>query len=78
MKRFFFHVHDDALALDDEGRDLANLGTAIKEAEKGARELMCDQMRSGYLDLSHFIAIEDERQCEVGRVVFSDVVTIKS
>ena len=60
MPRFFFHVYDDIVALDDEGVDLPDAETARAAALSGARGMICDQVKKGLLNLSHRIEVEDE------------------
>ena len=42
MPRFFFHVHDNTLAHDAVGSELADLAAAKCEAVKYAETLICD------------------------------------
>ena len=67
MPRFFFHVHDDVIARDDEGSELPDLEAARRYAIKGARELACEQIKSGKLSLHHRLEVEDEQ----GRTVLT-------
>ena len=60
MPRFFFHVYDDVVALDEEGCELPDLEAVRQRAIEGARELACEQIRKGKLTLHHRIEVEDE------------------
>jgi hypothetical protein len=60
MSRFFFHVYDDAVALDDEGAELPDIEAVRARALAGARDLACEQLRKGKLNLRHRIEVEDE------------------
>ena len=75
--RYFFHVHDDLTAIDEEGADLPDPAAAKYYALAAARELICDEIRSGRVNLDHMIKIEDENGVHVGTIRFSDAVQIQ-
>jgi hypothetical protein len=77
VQRYFFHVYDDVIAEDEEGTELPNLAAARLKALIGARDLMCEQLRHGYLVLSHWIDVTDEKGETVLTVTFRDAVDIK-
>jgi hypothetical protein len=77
VPQYFFHVYDDIVAHDAEGLNLPNLDAARLEALRGARELMCDQVRHGYIVRSHWIDVVDERGEKVLTVSFKDAVDVK-
>ena len=77
MPRYFFHIYDDIVMKDDEGLELADAEAARDQALKGAREMMCEQMRQGRLSLHHRIEIEDEAGAIVLRLGFGEAVTIE-
>lgn len=77
MPRFFFHIYDDGVARDDEGRVYPDLEAAKGEAIKGARELMCEELRKGSLTLSHRIEVEDEDGNVVATIAFRELVRIE-
>ena len=61
MPRFFFHVYDDYVALDDEGAELPSVAEAREAAVRAARELATEEIRAkGKLTLKHRIDVEDE------------------
>lgn len=78
MPRFFFHVYDDDVAYDDEGRDFPDAEAAKREAIKGACELMCEQLRKGSLALNHRVVVEDEAGNPVATMRFGELVNIES
>jgi hypothetical protein len=78
MPRFYFNLHDDVVAIDDEGRELADVGVARTEAIAAARELICEQVREGRLDLRHRIEVEDEDRRPVLTLPFSAVLEIEA
>lgn len=77
MPRFFFHLHDDGVAHDDEGRELADIEAAKREGIKGGRELMCEQLRNGSLVLNHLIEVEDESGNTVATIPFRELVRVE-
>ncbi|MBA2771457.1 MAG: hypothetical protein M3428_00600 [Pseudomonadota bacterium] len=78
MPRFFFHIYDDGIARDADGRDFPDAEAAKREAIKGARELMCEQVREGRLALNHRVEIEDDTGNRVATLRFGDLVQIES
>jgi hypothetical protein len=70
-------VYDDIIAQDEEGEELPNFAAARLNALKGARELIAEQVRHGYIVLSHWIDVVDEQGDAVLTVTFKDAVDIK-
>jgi hypothetical protein len=66
VPRFYFHIFDDVVCRDDEGRDLTDIGAARAAARDGAIELMSSEIRGGHLILEHRIEVENE----AGEIVF--------
>lgn len=77
MTRFFFHVFDHAVAIDDDGLELADERAARAAAVAGAREMACEQIRTGHLRLDHRIEITDETGNLVATLPFRDAFTIE-
>jgi hypothetical protein len=77
MPRFFFHVHDEADFIDEEGIELADAEAARAAALAGARALMCDQVKLGQLNLHHRIEVEDEAGGAVLSLTFAEAVEIE-
>ncbi len=77
VPRYFFHVYDDVIAEDEEGAELPNLAAARLNALRGARELIADQVRRGYMVRSHWIDVVDEQGEKVLTITFGDAVDIK-
>ena len=75
MPLYFFNLYDDLVTFDDEGRELPDLSAAMQAAEQGARELLCEQLRAGRIDLSHRIEITDGKAV-LGIVPFDEVVRV--
>jgi len=76
MPRFFFHVYDDVVALDDEGMDLPDSEAARRTALAGARALAADQVRTGRLDLRHRIEVADDGGAPVLTVTFDEAIRV--
>ncbi|HEX9932376.1 MAG TPA: hypothetical protein VGB08_05990 [Allosphingosinicella sp.] len=77
MPRFFFHVYDDVIVLDDEGMILADEGAARAAALAGARALICDTVRKGRISLGHRIEVKDEAGATVVDLSFAEAVKIE-
>lgn len=77
MPRYFFNVYDDVIAEDEEGVELPNLAAANLQALRGARDLISEQVKHGYMVLSHWIEVIDEHGEKVLTVTFRDAVDIK-
>ena len=77
VPRYYFHVYDDIVAHDDEGLELPNLAAARLQGIKGARDLMSEQVRHGYVELSHWIDVTDEHGEAVLSVKFGDAVDVR-
>jgi len=77
VPRYFFNVYDDVIAEDEEGVELPNLAAANLQALRGARDLISEQVKHGYMVLSHWIEVIDEHGEKVLTVTFRDAVDIK-
>jgi hypothetical protein len=67
VPRFFFHIHDHrGEAIDAEGRELASVEMARKEAIKGVRSILSYEALRGLMDLTGRIEVADQE----GRVLF--------
>ena len=77
MPRFFFHVFDDAVSIDESGQPAEDLDGAREIALNGARELVCDQVRRGYLNLENYIVVADQTGQELLRVAFREAFVVE-
>ena len=77
MPRYFFNVYDDIIAHDDEGLELPNEAAARLQALVGARELMAEQVKHGYLVRAHWIDIVDDQGVVLFSQTFGEAVDIK-
>lgn len=79
MPRYFFHLHNDVDARDEEGVDLPDLRAARTEATRQARDMIGEIVKEeGRLTLHHRIDIEDKAGAVLSTVWFSDAVTVES
>jgi hypothetical protein len=74
---YYFNLHDDIVCVDDEGWELRDVAAARAEAIRAAREIICDQVREGRINLSHRIEVEDEDRRPVLTLPFRSVVEIE-
>ena len=76
MPKFFFHLYDDEVALDPEGRELPDAATAEEEAIANARAIACAEVIEGHLGLNHRIEVTDANDAPVVTVTFRDAVKL--
>ncbi len=75
--RYFMHIcNGNGFVEDQEGRELADDAMARAEAIAAARDVMAGDMRTGLLDLSAFIEVEDEKHKLLFTITFADAVTV--
>jgi hypothetical protein len=60
MPRYFFHIYDDVVAIDEDGIELADLAAVHQQAIKVARDCASAELVHGTLHLKHRIEVEDE------------------
>ena len=76
MPRFFFHLYDDMVVLDEEGKDLPSAAAAREHAIRNAREIACAEVMEGHLGLNHRIEVVDAKDVPIATVRFKDVVQL--
>lgn len=76
VPRFFFHLYDDIVALDEEGKEFPTSEAAREEAIRNARHLACAEVLEGHLGLNHRIEVTDANDVPVATVTFKDVVKL--
>jgi hypothetical protein len=74
MPTFYFHVHDDIDAIDEEGAEFPDEEAALAWARREARELAAEAVKSGLLRLDHRIVVVREPSETIGTVTFGDAV----
>lgn len=77
VSRYFFHVYDDVVAQDEEGRELPSFEAARLEALRGARALIGEQVKHGYIVLSHWIDVHDEADEKLLTLRFGEAIDIR-
>ena len=77
MPRFFFHIYNDEITHDEEGRELPDLEAARELALESARELVCESVHQGHLNLDHRIEVADGSGEIVITLTFRDAFTIE-
>lgn len=76
MARFFFHLYDDEVTLDPEGREFPNAAAAKEKAIRYAREIASEEVLHGHLGLNHRIEVTDANDAPVVTITFKDAVQI--
>jgi hypothetical protein len=76
VPRYYFHLYNDIVALDEEGTDLADFESVWRQAELAAQEIACESIKKGHLNLDHRIEVADEHGEIVLKLKFRDVFTI--
>ena len=76
MPRYFFHIHDHDVTLDEEGRELPDLAAARELALDSARELVCESIHHGHLNLDHRIEVQDQQGETALVLTFREAFTI--
>ena len=77
MPRYFFHVHDDMIVEDEEGRELPDEAIARENAVEEAQILICESIRRhGSVNMDHSIVVADEDGAELFAVMFREAFQI--
>lgn len=76
MPRYFFHLRNDAHTQDEEGKELPDLAAAREHALEAARDVVCGDIRRGYLNLDHYVEVTDESGDTVLKLTFREAFTI--
>lgn len=77
MPRYFFHIRNSEHVDDAEGRELPDLEAAREHALEGARDLVCEDIRKGWLNLDHYVEVADEAGVVLLRLTFRDAFRIQ-
>ena len=78
MPHYFFHIYNHDITMDEEGRDLPDLAAARELALDSARDLVCESVHHGHLNLDHRIEVQDEKGETVIVLTFREAFTISS
>jgi hypothetical protein len=76
MPRYFFDLHNDDVAIDEEGRECADLAAARAVATQEARNIAADDVLAGKFISSHRIDILDSARKLLSSISFGEAVAI--
>jgi hypothetical protein len=77
MGRYYSHVFNDEITIDEEGAELPEIEAARARAIEAARALVCESVQKGHLNLDHRIEVADENDARVMTVTFREAFTIR-
>jgi len=77
MPRYYFHLHDTAGVEDDEGTELPDVAAAREYALANARDMVCGDVKNGFVDLGHRIEVVDEAGKVVLTLTFGEAFKIE-
>ncbi|HLL29771.1 MAG TPA: hypothetical protein VK403_02130 [Allosphingosinicella sp.] len=77
MPRYFFHLYNDVISMDEEGVELPDLEAARANGIREAREMMLETVAEGRINLSHRIDIADESGAVLASVAFGEAVAVE-
>ena len=78
MPRYYFDLHNDVNAIDDEGRELPDLEAVKADVLKEVRAMIKTSIdETGRIDLRHHIDVRDENDAVVYVMHFEDAVTVQ-
>jgi hypothetical protein len=77
MPRYYFNLRGDIDADDPEGTELADDDAAREFAVESARELVCADIKQGWLNLDHCIVVVEKDRL-VTMVTFRNAFELKS
>jgi len=78
MPRYYFDLHNDVDAIDDEGRELPDLEAVKADVLKEVRAMIKTSIdETGRIDLRHHIDVRDEHDAVVYIMHFEDAVTVQ-
>lgn len=78
MSRYYFHLFDDVVSIDEEGIELSTIQAAHEVAVVNVIELACAEVQARHLHLDHRIEVTDEAGEVVDTVWFRDVIVVET
>jgi len=78
MPLYHFHVRNSEHTDDEEGTELPDLAAARQHALEGARDLVCSDIKKGWLNLDHYIEVTDDTGALLFRLTFREAFEIRS
>jgi hypothetical protein len=76
MPRYFFHIYNHDITMDEEGQELPDIEAAREIALGSARDLVCDSVHLGHLNLDHRIEVADQQGETLIVLTFREAFTI--
>ena len=76
MARYFFHIFNDEIVVDEEGIELPTVEAVREHALEGARSLVCESVKKGHLNLDHRIEVTDAKNVSVLTLTFREAFTL--
>ena len=77
MPLYYFNLYNDAVTMDEEGIELADVAAARDHAIMEARHMAADSVLQGHFTGSHRIEFLDEARGAVGEVRFDEAVEVR-
>ena len=78
MPRYYIHIYNDAVTIDEAGMELRDLPAAKYEAIRGARSIMAEDLVAGHpLKLFHRVEIANADGKVLAVIPFRELVTIE-
>ena len=77
MPRYYFHLYNDVVSMDDEGVELPDREAARANGIREAREMMVEMVGEGRMNFSHRIDIADESGAVIDQVIFAQAVAVE-
>ena len=77
MPRYLFHLHSDPNAMDEEGRELPDVAAAREYAMEAARDMVCADIKQGWLNLDHSIEVVDDQGMPLFTITFREAFEIR-
>ena len=77
MPLYYFHLYNDVISIDREGRELPDLEAAHANGIREARAMMIETVGQGRINFSHRIDIADESGAVIDSVIFAEAVRIE-
>jgi hypothetical protein len=76
MPRYLFNVFNDDITLDEEGQDFPDADAARACAIETARDLACESIQAGRLNLNHRIEVTTEDKERVFSLEFREAFQV--
>jgi hypothetical protein len=79
VPRYFFHLYNDEVTLDEEGEELPDVAAARDRARREVQVMAAEAIKThSHLVLHHRIVVADAKGQEVASFLFGDVITVRN